>query len=171
MYLTGDGLGSWEEEEAVGKPVDPDQCPGAGSPRRLQEVTTFDQTLRADDEVVQQPIINRPLLMSMTTGLQRSLWSLIISKNTFQRDRFERATKYYFASSLDWILHQSGIAEHGLNEESDFIPRAKCLDSCDTAADGTCTDGGFDSQGNATCRSSGSNPRPYCTSGCVAGTR
>ena len=140
QYLTGDGQGSWNDDAPPPPLTGPatTDCPDVGSGRRLQAVGSFDSDVYGGA----QPLINRPLLMSRTAGLSRSLWSLIISSNTFQRDRFERGTRYYYSPSLDWILEESGITGHGLDSTSAFIQRTRCDDSCVTAADDKCTDGG-----------------------------
>lgn len=96
MYLTGDGKGSWEDEAPPEDPGRVTGCSDAVAGRRLQ-TDSFTQDASVRQAAGSQPVINRPLLMSKTTGLARSVLSLIINKNTFQRDRFERATRYYFA--------------------------------------------------------------------------
>ena len=177
MYLTGDGQGSWEDELTPVNPGKATDCPGDAGGRRLQ-ANSFVQDASLRAAAGKQPVINRPLLMSRTAGLSRSLWSIIISTNTFQRDRFERAARYYFArvsvmgphfhsqinavTSLThtvnskyfslipqdaaWVKLKSGIEEHGLEPTAEIITRTSCDDSCPTAADGVCSDGGFYSE-------------------------
>lgn len=145
MYLTGDGKGTWEEALPPPPPAKLDNCQQTTTRRRLQSSQdSFESTENAGS----QPLLNRPLLMSTTTGLARSIWSFTLSNNTFQRDRFLRATRYYYAISADWIIFESGITNHGLDDadRAAFVPRTKCDESCVSAADNKCTDGGFDSE-------------------------
>ena len=165
MYLTGDGLGAWNDESPPPPPAPP---PGDCQRRRQLQQDSF----TSDQYAGAQPLINRPLLMSRTAGLSRSLWSLIISKNTFQRDRFERGSRFYFAPNLDWIIRESGIANHRLNNESEsaFRPRTKCDDSCKSRADDKCSDGGVfsDNMRNSPDNSPGSCDLGTDCSDCLA---